>query len=175
MLTPNFGFSVNRNGSNQTVTSGVTAPLDYTNALYNTYGVYDLSTDLFTAPIDGYYLFNSHVRCFDSTEACVTRLMFKSAPDADPSVLVTGRAVGSSTQTKVTHVVYLEQENQVYQDITNNFGTTIRGTNDQTFFDGNLLREATSSPYYIDPINTIMLGGILMILIGMWLFKLTKN
>lgn len=124
-------FSVNKNGTNQTVTSGVATKVTFASEAFDTNN--NFASDRFTATAPGKYLFNGSAACASATTYCRAMLYKNGAVVADQL------ARGSDNYANVVAILDLSTADYVELYASAGGGTVLSGDAARTFFDGALL------------------------------------
>lgn len=165
-----ISFSAYRTGSTQTFTPGVAETVEFQDLIFDTFGYYSTSTSFYTPLIPGKYLFQSHIVC-NQTTSCTIQI-FKNETQVGGD---NNRSASSTTNVHVGAYALLEmngEDDYVQVVATNADGTTL-STGGTVNFSGEMI--APLEPVYIDIGQTLMLGGILMILLSWWLVGLIRK
>lgn len=127
-------FLVNKNGTNQTVSTNTTTKLTWSNEVYDTNN--NFASDKFTPAIAGKYLVMAAVLCTDSTGHCMANI-YKNG-----SVVAQGAAKSSDPdKTGFISIIVDMNGSTDYLEAYgyNGGGTTISGAAINTFFTGTLI------------------------------------
>lgn len=129
-------FSVNKNGTNQTVTANTSQALTWSTEAFDTNDNFDTSTGRFTPTVPGKYLATVNVVCNDATAYCQAILRKNGAIVASNY----GRTTTTNAAAMVTSIVDMNGTGD-YLDaaVWNASGTTVGGAVTQTYFTGSLL------------------------------------
>lgn len=128
-------FSVNKGGTNQTVTTNTPTKLTFSTEEFDTYNNFDTATSRFTPTITGIYLVQVNVYCTNSTSWCQARI-YKNGSE----VAEAGPVSGSSNQGHVTALVRMNGSTDYLEAWTyNGGGTTIDGSTEHARFSGSLI------------------------------------
>jgi len=162
-LAESVAFSVNKNGSNQTVSSGVWTKLTWSTEVFDTNN--NFAGDKYTPTIAGYYLFSSRVAC-NSSSACYTGI-YKNGTRETAS----GENASSFLQPHVAQLLYMNGTTDYVEAWAYTESTAISGTTNQTNFAGFLTyyatSTATSTASTVDnPALDYFMGIVLMLIIA---------
>jgi hypothetical protein len=139
-------FSVDRNGSNQTIAATTTDTLNFTRENFDTASVFDLTTDRFTPTVAGYYYFTALGRIASlGSENEFSLMIYKNG-----SAVAAARSLASTTDNDfsvtASQVVYMNGTTD-YVDLRvyNGAGSSkdIDGTDSRTYFQGFLISGGT--------------------------------
>jgi len=177
-LTPSIvfaDFSVNKNGSNQTVTTGVTTQLTFSTELYDTRNEFDTSTSRFTPTIPGNYLVTANVLGTPNVaNGTLSVLLGKNG-----SIIYVGssaRVVSSADVTATISVIVPMNGTTDYLDASVYMnGVTVGGSTLHTYFTGAYIPSASSTVVTISDFNRDLFYGFLIFFILLffviWFFK----
>ncbi|WP_448044405.1 C1q-like domain-containing protein [Bradyrhizobium liaoningense] len=124
-------FSVQKNGTGQTVTSGSWTKLTWSTEDYDTNS--NFASDRFTATVAGKYLFTVAAECTAATASCLVGL------HKNGTAVFWGMDRGADSAADVTGVLDLAPGDYVEAFILHNTGTSVNGDRRRTYFQGNLL------------------------------------
>ncbi|HXH23691.1 MAG TPA: tail fiber domain-containing protein [Vicinamibacterales bacterium] len=127
-------FSVHKNGTDQTVTSGVITQITWNNEDFDTNNNFDLSTERFTPTVAGKYIVTLTLTCTNATTGCVA-LIYKNGSNYQ-------RTTFRSDDGSATSVVVIDMNGS--SDYVEGFGrndgsTTFAGDTTLTKFTGALI------------------------------------
>jgi len=155
-------FSVHRNGTNQTVTTGVVTLVDFTSEVFDNTSAFDLSTDRFTPGISGKFLLTGAAQCTTTTGAssfCTVMVYKNGAEYARVIDRISANTIGNSIAVVVDAAPsdYFELRVQMT-------GTNLNGTATATYFSGHvLLNEGYEIPAAAETYDSEKLALALMI------------
>lgn len=124
--------------ANQTVSAGVLTKVTFDGEEFDTNNNYDTSTSRFTPTIPGYYQINAAVYCFTSGASCETNLM-KNGSTTIKSGFEANNANSSIQNGQVSAVVYMNGSSDYLEVNVFTTGTSLKGANNFTFFQGFLI------------------------------------
>jgi hypothetical protein len=141
--SPSFGqtpaFSVNKNGTNQTVTANTLTELTWGNVVFDTNS--NFSSNTFMPTVAGQYLITASAFCVDATAGCSV-WVYKNGSVAFKGF--TGNATTSGGAILNTSaVVQMNGSTDYLQVYVSTTGTTIDGGAANTFFTGSILPSGT--------------------------------
>lgn len=129
-------FSVNRNGTNQTVTASTEVKIDFTNKDFDVTGAFDLAGDRFTPQTPGKYIFTASAYCPSATNYCQVFIR-KNGSFASVNY---ARGDGGNAEAQTTAIIDMNgTTDYVEASVLSAPGTTISGATYYTYFTGALL------------------------------------
>jgi Chaperone of endosialidase len=126
-------FSVNKNGTNQTVSANAHVKLTWSNEVFDTNN--NFASDKFTPTIAGKYLFVLALNCTSSSGYCLSEI-YKNGT----RVVANGSGAGGSDAVPVASIILdMNGSTDYVEGYVYTGGTTINGLTDLTNFTGTLI------------------------------------
>lgn len=176
-VTP--AFFAHRNGTAQTVTSGVGATFDATTLTFDNTDAFNLTTDEFIPKVAGQYILTAGVTCETGTvNSCAVNINKNGAGFCQNNAPFYTVSIAEVT---VSCVVQANGSTDAFRlRVLNNGGTTLNGDSTKTFFSGSLLVPlGTTTNAIVDIPNLDFALGLFLFIIMMfgilWLFSKKRS
>ena len=133
-------FLVNKNGTNQTVSNGVSTTLTWSNVVFDTNSNFSTGTGRYTPTVAGKYIVAVAARCVASTTECDTYIR------KNGSQIASNGTYSTAGQFATTNTIVDMNGTTDYLDaaVYDGGSTTIDGTASYTYFTGSLLAPLAS-------------------------------
>ncbi|TKW61292.1 MAG: hypothetical protein DI628_01285 [Blastochloris viridis] len=134
MAGSQVAFSVNRNGTDQTLTANTTANIDWTTKAFDTTNSFNLTNDRFTPTVAGKYVFSLNAYCNPSSSYCTTAILKNGFTQN------MGHGYGTNQMAPVTAILDMNgTTDYVTAQVTAGAGTVMSGQVYHSWFQGALL------------------------------------
>jgi len=129
-------FSVNRSGTDQTVTAGTEEKIDFTSKAFDVTGAFDLAADRFVPTTPGKYIITAGAYCPSATNYCQVFIR-KNGVSASTNY---ARGDGSNASVQTTAILDMNGTTDYVEAYVKSApGTTISGSTVYTYLTGSLL------------------------------------
>lgn len=135
-------FSVNKSGTNQTVTAGASTLLTWSSELFDTNNNFDIGTNRFTPTVPGKYLITLNVGFTSAGPGDYVSAQIRKNGSISKQTTIVTTAASQGLQTHVSAIVDMNGSSDYIEGYAGTDLTTIKGTVGATGMDGILISMA---------------------------------